>query len=127
MPHRDFPWTYRWLIRLLPLGMVLTLGAFTIGAFTLARSINDNKAAVRRAQATNLRQERTIRVLCDRGYVLLGLVESALDVAYAQRAAHLKTDPRLVLADIAFIRTFEQAHAQMVDQLTDKDSPCVAG
>ncbi len=118
---------YLWMIRLLPVGVVLTLAAFMIGVFTLTRSINDNKAATRQAQLTNLRQERTIRVLCDRGYILLGLVEAALDVAWAQRAEHLKASPRLVLADIAFIRTFEQAHADMVDQLVDKDSPCVAG
>ncbi len=127
VPYSQYPRTYRWLIRLLPLGLVLTLAAFTIGAWALARSINDNSVATRRAQVINLRQERTIKSLCDRGYILLGLVESALNVAYAQRAAHLKADPRLVLADIAFIRTFEQAHAQIVDQLVDKTSPCVAG
>lgn len=125
MPYDHYPRTYRWLIRLLPVGVVLTLAAFTFGALALSKSINNNKDNVRRAQATNIRQERTIRVLCDRGYIMLGLVESTLDLVYAQKAVHMKASPQLVLADIAFIRTFSQAHAALVDQLVDKDSPCV--
>lgn len=77
------------------------------------------------AQVQNARQQATIVQVCDRGYILLGLVEAALEQARVQLKDDLKTRPDVATADVQFIRLFESYHAEIVDQLTSKDSPCV--
>lgn len=61
---------------------------------------------------------RTIRDLCDRGYILDDLVVAAI--------ALVKTPPNPP-SDVAFVRLFEADHSAIVDSLTKEDSPCNTG
>lgn len=75
--------------------------------------------------AINMRQQAALVMLCDRGYMMLGLIEGAVDQARVQYRDDLKTRPDTAAADLLFIEQFNAYHAELVGQLTNKGSPCV--
>lgn len=81
-----------------------------------AEALAENRATIEQVARTNQRQRETIRALCDRGYILDGLVEAAIQ---------LVRQPPNPPEDLAFIREFTSYHLQLLDQLTNPESPCV--
>jgi hypothetical protein len=99
MVDRTRPW-----LRVVPWLVITVL----LGIGALRVESNRNAATVR--------QDRVIRQLCDRGHIIDGLVQAA--IIFAQQP------PELPGAE-AFIREFTTYHLELIDQLTNEDSPCV--
>lgn len=117
---------HAWRWRLLGLWVIV----FTVlVGLALQRQSSQADTAVDLAnknKATNIRQERTIRTLCDDLYILDGLTETAINSARLRKADHQRRGLEAqVVADTNTIRNFELYSAQILDQLTQKDSPCV--
>lgn len=84
-------------------------------------------ALAERNRVTNFQQERTIRTLCDDLYIVNGLTQTALSSVRLRRADNIKRGLEAqVVADTYLIRNFELYSAQILDQLTSKESPCVS-
>ncbi len=131
---KEHPHMYRALLRLLPLGVVLTVASFGIGAWALVSAINHNQNVTQqlRAQsaqlrAQNIRQERTIKSLCDDLYIIDGIVETVIDAARMRLRDHLARGlTKAATIDQYALRSYESYHRQLLDQVTSKDSPCVS-
>lgn len=77
------------------------------------------------ARITNARQQAVLVQVCNRGYILLGLVEVSMDVVREQLRFDQGRRSRLAEADEAFLRRFDVAHAEIIEELTAPTSPCV--
>lgn len=77
-----------------------------------------NRSLLKANRALLISQERAIRDLCDRGYVLIDLIEGAIILVEQP-----PNDP----AEREFVRRFEADRAQVLDSLTREASPCNVG
>lgn len=112
-PKGSHPWRWRTL-------SVWVIAFSLLIGWSLQTQHDDARRAERIAKQTgvqNTRQQTTIVMLCNRGYILDGLVQAAIV---------LVAKPPNPPADREFVRMFSSYHEQLVDQLTAKDSPCVA-
>jgi hypothetical protein len=121
----EHPRRYRVLLRLLPLGVIVTVTAFAIGAWAVTQAILHNRAVTRELRVQNTRQQATIRLLCDDLYIVDGLTTASIVAVQIQYRDDLKTRPKTAAADLEFLRQFETYHQQLIDQLTNRESPCV--
>jgi len=75
----------------------------------------------------NVRQEKTIRLLCNDLYLLNNLVIVQITANEIKLQDHIKNNmAKQAEADTYIIRNFQQFSKEISSQLTDKDSPCVS-
>lgn len=109
---------HRWLLRLLPIGAVVAVLAFGVGAWTIIHSIHKQEQTTQLLRAQNQQQNQTIRQLCDNGYIIDDLVQAALQLVTG--------DPTVPAARrIRFVRQFSELHQVLIAQLTEPPSACV--
>ena len=112
------------LMWLLPIGALISVAGLLLAGYSMMDNIRDNTRSDRilRAQAADLReqnarQQEQLRLLCDRGYMLDALVQASIVLV-----AKPPDEP----GERIFIREFTIYHEQLIHQLTDPKSPCVA-
>lgn len=123
--YEQRPTLYRWLFRLLPVGVCLTIGLVILGGYLVISTVNANSnrtrdlkvAGARQRQVSralaiqNARQAQTIRLLCDRGYIMIDLIDQ-IDALIPAEKSQLRLS----------LRSDREA---LLGQLLDFGSPCV--
>lgn len=98
-----------------------------IAVVTQVQNQRQADRTTRLAQANTLqvfRLKQTTRVLCNRGYIIDGLVQAALFLVIQQRQIEKRSRPAVAAAETEFIHQFNLYHSQLLDELTSLDSPC---
>jgi hypothetical protein len=124
---RYAPRPHGWRWRFLGLWVVI----FTVlVAVALQRQGNIADQAVdlaKQNRQANIRQEKTIRLLCSDLYIVNAIVQTAIESAGLRLADHVKRGLEAqAAADRNTILNFQQYSAQIIAQLTSRGSPCVS-
>jgi hypothetical protein len=100
----------------LALAIALLVGNISISIYQDRQHDIEVRELVERNAAAIRDQDRTIELLCDRGYIIDGIVETAIQLI--ERPPNSATDQ-------VFVDRLRGYHIQLLDQVSQEDSPCV--
>jgi hypothetical protein len=99
--------------------------AFGVLFYLIRENDRDIEAQVEQNRRTIVELERTVRVLCNRGFIIDDLIVGGISLISQRLAQDLaEGNIQAVRADQRFLNRFVENHLKITAELTRRDSPC---